>query len=74
MSTYDTDESGELNFNEFVLMMGKIILTQEVDPELRESFLVFNISEGFGIDAEELRTTMREFGYILTTEESQDLH
>ena len=55
-------------------MMGKIILTQEVDPELRESFNVFNVSEGFGIDAEELRTTMREFGYILTTEESQDLH
>ena len=46
VKTYDTDDSGELDFNEFVLMMGKILLFEEPCHELKESFLVFNSSEG----------------------------
>ena len=39
---HDSDQSGEIDFGEFVVMMSKIILQQEKDPELYESFKVFN--------------------------------
>jgi Ca2+-binding EF-hand superfamily protein len=32
--TYDTDDSGELEFDEFVLMMGNILLTETPCHEL----------------------------------------
>ena len=50
---YDTDDSGELEFDEFVLMMGKILLFETPCHELQESFLVFN-SVGQTINSAEL--------------------
>ena len=54
-------------------MMSKIILEHEVDPELNEAYRVFNQNGESGIDAEELMAVMKEFGYNITQEESQDI-
>ena len=51
ISENDEDESGEIDFSEFCVMMSKIIMQKEVDPELHEAYRVFNQFEGEGIDA-----------------------
>ena len=47
---YDTDASGEVEYNEFVHMMSTNLLHKEIEPELYESFKVFEKFEGDGID------------------------
>ena len=51
-------------------MMSKIILQQEKDPELYESFKVFNQFEGEAIDARELQEVMGKFGHKVTLEDA----
>ena len=54
-------------------MMSRIILQQEKDPELYESFKVFNQFEGAGIDASELRDVMSKFNFHISLEEAEDI-
>ena len=62
----DADNSGEIDFDEFIMMMSKIVLQKERDPELYEAFKVFNQFEGTGIDAGELRSVMAKFKIEIT--------
>ena len=46
LEKYDDDGSGEIEFPEFVAMMAETILEPDVDPELTESYLVFDRNDG----------------------------
>ena len=43
---FDEDGSGEIEFDEFVAMMADTILEPDVDPELLESYRVFDRNDG----------------------------
>ena len=76
MHKYDADGSGDIDFEEFVEMMGNIILAPDMDPELKEAYKVFNRDVGgtdTGIDAEELREVLSKFEYSITLEEANDV-
>ena len=49
-------------------MMSKVILDNGVDPELEESYKVFNIEheDDKGIDAHELKDMLSKFDYDIT--------
>ena len=60
---YDADGSGDIDFEEFVEMMGNFILAPDIDAELKEAYKVFNRDVGgqdTGIDAEELQVHMSD--------------
>ena len=42
VNEYDEDGSGEIDFDEFCEMMSKVILDDGVEPELEETYKVFN--------------------------------
>ena len=46
INEYDADGSGEIDFNEFCEMMSKVILDDGVEPELEETYKVFNADTG----------------------------
>ena len=46
VNEYDADGSGEIDFDEFCEMMGKLILDDGVEPELEETYKVFNSDTG----------------------------
>ena len=68
---YDTDKSGEIEFDEFALMMGRCIFDQELDAELNESFLVFQKGrEDRSVTARDIKFIMKKFGYDVSKEEA----
>ena len=73
MEKYDNDGSGEIEFEEFVAMMAETILEPDVDPELREAYLVFDRNDG-GISPQELKEVLAKFGYNnISDSEVQDM-
>ena len=62
LDKYDEDGSGVIEFDEFVQMMAETILEPDVDPELTESYKVFDRNEG-GISPQELKEVLAKFGY-----------
>ena len=65
---YDEDNSGEIEFPEFVAMMAETILEPDVDPELTEAYRVFDRNDG-GISPQELKEVLAKFNYFLSDEE-----
>ena len=66
---FDADGSGEIEFDEFCEMMSKVILDDGVEPELIETYKVFNSDTGEtdnGINAQELQEMLRKFNYEIT--------
>mmetsp|Transcript_48869 Transcript_48869/g.66543 ORF Transcript_48869/g.66543 Transcript_48869/m.66543 type:complete len:102 (-) Transcript_48869:210-515(-) len=53
----DKDNSGSISFDEFVVIMSKIIMEPEVDEELYEAYKVFDRDDK-GINADELSGVM----------------
>ena len=73
LEKYDDDGSGEIEFEEFVAMMAETILEPDVDPELREAYLVFDRNDG-GISPQELKEVLAKFGYNnISDSEVQDM-
>ena len=57
-------------------MMSKVILEEGIEPELEETYKVFNAETDLkdnGINAEELQKTLRHFNYDVTLEEARDV-
>ena len=69
---FDEDQSGLIEFDEFVAMMAETILEPDVDPELTEAYKVFDRNEG-GISPQELKEVLAKFGYHMSNEEVQDM-
>ena len=72
LKKYDEDDSGEIEFPEFVAMMAETILEPDVDPELTEAYKIFDRNDG-GISPQELKEVLAKFNYFLTDEEVQDM-
>ena len=76
VNEYDADGSGEIDFDEFCEMMSKVILDDGVEPELEETYKVFNSDTGEtdnGINAQELQNVLRKFNYEITLQEAMDV-
>ena len=72
LAKFDDDNSGKIEFDEFVAMMAETILEPDVDPELTEAYKVFDRNEG-GISPQELKEVLLKFGYSLSNEDVQDM-
>ena len=61
---YDIDGSGEIEYEEFVCMLGSCIFDLEIDPELTESYLVFSKGrEDASVGPIDIQFIMEKFGF-----------
>jgi Ca2+-binding EF-hand superfamily protein len=75
MKSVDTDQSGSVDFDEFLCMMKAHLIAEGAEPteedELRAVFQVFDQNKNGYITAAELKSAMINLGERLTTEELQ---
>ncbi|KII62065.1 Calmodulin [Thelohanellus kitauei] len=69
----DTDKSGTIDFNEFLLMMVKRLPKVESSVEMREAFKVFDKNGDGKITAEELKNVMEKLGEQLQDEQINEM-
>lgn len=73
VKSVDTDNSGEIDFAEFLTIMAKQIQNQDTEEEIREAFRVFDRDGNGIINASELRFVLTTLGEKLTNEEVEDM-
>ena len=66
VSEVDTDGDGEINFEEFLLMMAK---KENDNDEIRAAFEIFDKNHDGFISPTELRTVMESLGEVLSEED-----
>lgn len=64
VSEVDADEDGEINFEEFLMMMAK--KENSDNDEIRAAFEIFDKNQDGFISPTELRTVMESLGEVLT--------
>ncbi|KAF4306255.1 putative calmodulin protein [Botryosphaeria dothidea] len=69
----DTDHTGSIDFNEFLVMMAKKPQTTDLEQEIREIFDVFDRDGSGTINSSELRHVMKAIGENLTDAEIDEL-
>jgi len=69
----DTDNSGEIDFAEFLTMMAKQMKNEDTEEEIKEAFKVFDRDGNGVINASELRFVLTTLGEKLTNEEVEDM-
>ena len=69
----DTDDSGTMEFAEFLAMMSSSGKDADIEDELKEAFRVFDKDGNGYISAAELRHVMTYLGEKLTDEEVDDI-
>ncbi|OCL00910.1 calmodulin [Cenococcum geophilum 1.58] len=69
----DLDNTGSIDFDEFVTMMAKRVPKVDAETELRQAFKVFDRDGSGSIDTEELRHVMKSLGENLTDEQIDEM-
>jgi calmodulin len=69
----DTDESGTIDFEEFLEMMARKMKDTDSEEEIRKAFCVFDKDGNGFISAAELRHVMTNLGEKLTDEEVDEM-
>ncbi|XP_062620976.1 calmodulin-A-like [Saccostrea cucullata] len=69
----DYDESGTIDFDEFLQMMARKMRDTDTTEELKEAFKVFDKDGNGFISASELRHVMKSLGERLTDEEVDEM-
>ncbi|GLB41004.1 putative calmodulin mediates the control of a large number of enzymes, ion channels and other proteins by Ca(2) [Lyophyllum shimeji] len=69
----DADNSGTIDFNEFLNMMAKNIQGMDDDEEMEAAFGVFDKDKSGTISTDELRIVMRSLNVHLTDGELQEM-
>ncbi|XP_048732599.1 calmodulin-A-like [Ostrea edulis] len=69
----DYDESGTIDFEEFLQMMARKMRDTDTKEELKEAFKVFDKDGNGFISASELRHVMKSLGERLTDEEVDEM-
>ncbi|KAJ8427392.1 hypothetical protein Cgig2_008808 [Carnegiea gigantea] len=69
----DADQSGTLNFTEFLNLMARKMKHTDSEQELKEAFRVFDKDQNGFISASELLHVMRNLGEKLTDEEVNEM-
>jgi calmodulin len=66
---WDVDGSGEIDMNEFLLMMEKRQSKMDFDEELRQAFDFFDTNKNGHISADELKMIMKALGFEINDAE-----
>ncbi|KAK4934363.1 Calmodulin [Elasticomyces elasticus] len=69
----DTDQSGSIEFNEFLAMMATTMQPKDFAEETKAAFAVFDKDGSGTISAEELKAVMKSLGENLTDEEIDEM-
>ena len=69
----DEDQSGSINFDEFVVMMKTRMDETDPEKELKEAFNVFDLDKDGLIHWKELKVTLEKLGSELTSNEVHDM-
>ncbi|RMZ88738.1 hypothetical protein DV736_g4030, partial [Chaetothyriales sp. CBS 134916] len=69
----DVDQSGAIDFDEFLKMMSTTLKPIDVDQETRAAFAVFDKDGSGTISADELRQVMKSLGEDLTDAEIDEM-
>ena len=72
IAEYDEDKSGEIEFAEFLMLMGKKLAEDELDEELVDSMKWMDKDQDKHIDAFDMRQTFFELGLIKQSELHSD--
>jgi len=73
LNEVDADNSGAIDFNEFLVMMARKGTGSDPEKELREAFKVFDRDGTGTISKDELRHVMKSLGENLTEEEIDEM-
>lgn len=73
MTEFDTDGNGELEFKEFLAMMSKLVAGPTNAELLDEMFGLFDKNKDGFIDADEVKTMMKEVGQSLTSADARKM-
>jgi len=69
----DIDNSGTIEFGEFITMMSKKLASSDAETELKEAFKTFDRDGDGLITKQELLTIMTKLGESLTNEDVEDM-
>ena len=69
----DEDQSGSINFDEFLVMMKTRMDERDPEKELKEAFNVFDLDKDGLIHWKELKVTLEKLGSELTSNEVHDM-
>ncbi|CAL8070525.1 unnamed protein product [Calicophoron daubneyi] len=69
----DTDATGLIDFNGFLICYGKSLQEEQDERDLRDAFRVLDKNKKGEIDVEDLRWILKELGDDLTEEEIDDM-
>lgn len=69
----DADDSGTIDFAEFLTLMARKIKTTDSEAEIVEAFKVFDKDGSGKISADELRQVMHNLGEKLSDQEVEDM-
>jgi calmodulin len=72
MCEVDADNTGALDFHQYVKLMGNIIGEWDFEARLIEAFKVFDTDDVGSIDVAELRHVMTTLDYKLSTDDTGD--
>lgn len=69
----DADDSGTIDFAEFLTLMARKMKTQDSEAEIQQAFKVFDTDNSGKISATELRQVMEKLGEKLSDQEVEDM-
>lgn len=69
MNEVDQDGNGEIDFDEFVIMMARQAGYQDSEQELKDAFAVFDINKDGEISGSEIKAVMKQLGQHLENDE-----
>jgi len=69
IQSVDDNGDGEIDFDEFLILMKSRIGSQDADEELKEAFRVFDTDDSGEIDKKELKRLMKKLGQKLSEAE-----
>ncbi|KPI38553.1 Calmodulin [Cyphellophora attinorum] len=69
----DADQSGAIDFDEFLKMMSTSVKSADIEHETRAAFAVFDKDGSGSISADELRQVMKSLGENLTDREIDEM-
>ncbi|KAL4435819.1 hypothetical protein ABPG74_015787 [Tetrahymena malaccensis] len=69
----DTDQSGQINFSEFLNLMTARISDRDSREDIRKVYLLFNDENGVGISIKQLRRIAQELGEQMDDTELQEM-